>query len=74
MLGKTNAEIADLLSLSEATVKTHINRLFAKLSLRDRSHAVILAYEIGSSNQAEHRPSQALQLIGNAMSGRDAAC
>jgi DNA-binding NarL/FixJ family response regulator len=33
--------------LSEATVKTHINRLFSKLALRDRSHAVILAYEVG---------------------------
>ena len=45
--GCTNGEIANQLVLSEATVKTHINRLFAKLGLRDRAHAVIIAYEEG---------------------------
>jgi DNA-binding NarL/FixJ family response regulator len=43
--GHTNAEIAAELFLSEATVKTHINRLFSKLQLRDRTQAVIIAYE-----------------------------
>jgi DNA-binding NarL/FixJ family response regulator len=43
--GHTNAEIAGELFLSEATVKTHINRLFSKLNLRDRTQAVIVAYE-----------------------------
>jgi DNA-binding NarL/FixJ family response regulator len=41
--GKTNAEIAGELVVSEATVKTHINHIFAKLGARDRAHAILLA-------------------------------
>jgi DNA-binding NarL/FixJ family response regulator len=45
--GLANREIADRLFLSMATVKTHVNRVFAKLGLHDRAQAVVLAYETG---------------------------
>lgn len=45
--GLSNAELAEALTLSEATVKTHVARIFAKLGLRDRAQAVVVAYEAG---------------------------
>ena len=45
--GATNAEIAASMHLGEATVKTHVSRVLTKLALRDRTQAVVFAYEHG---------------------------
>jgi DNA-binding NarL/FixJ family response regulator len=45
--GMSNAEIAEKFVLSEATVKTHVGRILAKLDLRDRVQIVVFAYESG---------------------------
>ena len=56
--GRSNAEIARELVLGDATVKTHVARIFAKLDLHDRAQAVVLAYESGliEPGKSDDRP------------------
>jgi DNA-binding NarL/FixJ family response regulator len=53
--GRTNAEIADALVVSAATVKSHVNHIFAKTGVRDRAQAVVYAYENGLATSTRGR-------------------
>ena len=54
-LGMSNGEAGRRLSLGEGTVKTHVNRIFAKLDLRDRAAAIVLAFDSGLVVPRERR-------------------
>ena len=56
--GRSNAAIARELVVGDATVKTHVARIFTKLDLHDRAQAVVLAYESGliQPGQSDDRP------------------
>jgi DNA-binding NarL/FixJ family response regulator len=45
--GRSNSEIAARMYLSDATIKTHVGHILAKLGLRDRVQVVVLAYDVG---------------------------
>jgi DNA-binding NarL/FixJ family response regulator len=54
--GLTNAEIAERLVVSTATVKSHVNHIFAKIGVRDRAQAVVYAFANGLANPDRHGP------------------
>jgi DNA-binding NarL/FixJ family response regulator len=57
--GLSNTEISDTLVIAEQTTKTHIGRILAKLDLRDRAQAVVLAYETGLITPGGSAPARA---------------
>jgi DNA-binding NarL/FixJ family response regulator len=54
--GATNGEIAETLHVAEATVKTHIGSIFAKLGVRDRAAAIVFAYDHGVITPGANAP------------------
>jgi DNA-binding NarL/FixJ family response regulator len=64
--GRSNGEIADDLVISPATVKTHVRHILAKLDLRDRAQAIVLAHECGLVGQRSRS--------GSARAGAEPGC
>jgi len=56
--GLSNAEISDTLVIAGQTTKTYVGRILAKLDLRDRAQAVVLAYETGLVTPAGSAPAR----------------
>ena len=72
--GLDNREIADELVLSLATVKSHVNRVFLKLCVRDRAQAVIVAYESGLVRVGERAQAPQAATRASAGAASSSAC